>query len=218
MKRKTRQLYSGLLWLSLFALWTILIKTIDVQPAGQAGTEIGFAASNIWFHRLTGVHMALYHITDWLGLVPVFICMGFGIMGLLQWIRRKTLWKVDSDILLLGIYYLVVILGYLVFEMIPINYRPILIEGRMEASYPSSTTLLVLCVMPTLYFQMDRRCQNTFLKKLFKAVTVLFSSVMVIGRLLSGVHWLTDIIGSVFLSCGLFCIYQSIVLMCSREE
>lgn len=41
--------------------------------------------------------------------------------------------------------------------MIPVNYRPVLIEGRLEASYPSSTTLLVVSVMPTLMFQAYRR-------------------------------------------------------------
>ena len=101
--------------------------------------------------------MGIYTITDWLGLVPIAVCIGFGMLGLMQWIRRKSITKVDRDILLLGGYYILVILGYLIFEMIPINYRPILIEGAMEASYPSSTTLLVLSVMPTLLFQINRR-------------------------------------------------------------
>ena len=150
---------SGVLLLS-FVLWTFLIQTVDVQPVGVNGTSVGFAAVNTWFHRLTGVHMGIYTITDWLGLVPIAVCIGFGMLGLMQWIRRKGITKVDRDILLLGGYYILVILGYLIFEMIPINYRPILIEGAMEASYPSSTTLLVLSVMPTLLFQINRRAKS----------------------------------------------------------
>ena len=152
-----RELMSGLVLLAGFIVWTILIRHIDVQRAGPGGTEIGFASFNVWFHRMTGVHMLIYTITDWLGLVPIFICMGFGLLGLVQWIKRRSLLRVDPDILLLGVYYLVVIFAYLLFEMVPINYRPILIEGNLEASYPSSTTLLVLSVMPTLKFQADRR-------------------------------------------------------------
>lgn len=129
--------------LVMFAIWTWLIQCVDVQSAGQQGTEIGFATFNCWFHGITGVHMAIYTITDWLGLVPIFVCMAFGGMGLAQLIKRKNLFKVDRDLILLGIYYVIVILGYLIFEMIPINYRPILIDGILEASYPSSTTLLV---------------------------------------------------------------------------
>lgn len=150
---RKRNLHKGIGFLSAFVLWTVLIQLIDVQAAGPKGTRIGFAAFNVWFHQLTGVHMTVYAITDWLGLVPIFICLCFGGLGFLQLIRRRSLKRVDKDILLLGAYYLLVISAYLLFEMIPINYRPILIEGRLEASYPSSTTLLVLSVMPTLVFQ-----------------------------------------------------------------
>ena len=150
-------LISGVIFIILFIVWTISIVTIDVKPVGVNGTNIGFATLNTWFHNLTGANMTLYTITDWLGLVPVFICMMFGVVGLIQLIKRRSLLKVDFDIIVLGIYYVVVIFGYLLFEMIPINYRPILINGFLECSYPSSTTLLVLSVMPTLIFQMKNR-------------------------------------------------------------
>ena len=131
-----------------------------------------------------------------------------GMLGLMQWIRRKSIAKVDRDILLLGGYYILVILGYLIFEMIPINYRPILIDGAMEASYPSSTTLLVLSVMPTLLFQVNRRAKSQMIRRITVAFVILFSAFMVIGRLVAGVHWLTDIVGSVLLSAGLYCLYR----------
>ena len=117
-----------------------------------------------------------------------------------------------TDILLLGGYYILVILGYLIFEMIPINYRPILINGAMEASYPSSTTLLVLSVMPTLLFQVNRRAKRQTVRRMAAAFVVLFSAFMVIGRLVAGVHWLTDIVGSVLLSAGLYALYRAAVL------
>lgn len=209
---------SGLLLLGLFVLWTWLIRTVDVQPAGESGTPVGFATLNCRFHDLTGVHMTLYHIIDWLGLVPVFICMIFGVVGFVQLIRRKSLLRVDFDLIALGFYYVAIISCYLAFEMIPLNYRPILIDGRLEASYPSSTTLLVLSVMPTLTFQAHRRLGSDTVKTIIRLFTVFFSAFMVIGRLVSGVHWLTDIAGSLFLSFGLFCIYKALVLhRCSRS-
>ena len=164
-----------------FAVWTVLIQIIDVQPVGQNGTNIGFATFNCRFHQLTGVHMAVYTITDWLGLVPIAVCMIFGGMGLVQWIRRRNLLKVDADLMILGIYYIIVIFCYLIFEMIPINYRPVPIDGRMEASYPSSTTLLVLSVMPTLIEQMNRRMGNKKWKQILTISAILFSVLMTIG-------------------------------------
>lgn len=212
MKKKAKEiLTAGIIMIIMFILWTILIQNIDVQSVGQNGTDIGFAKLNVWFHNITGVHMWVYTVTDWLGLLPIFICMVFGGVGLVQLIKRKSLLKVDKDIILLGVYYVLVIFGYLIFEMIPINYRPILIEGFLEASYPSSTTLLVMSVMPTLAFQSYRRIVNSKIKRGIYVFTVLFTTFMVVGRTVAGVHWLTDIIGSVMLSSGLYLIYHGSV-------
>ena len=217
-KNGKKSLITGMIMLILFAVWTVLIQTVDVQAAGQNATDIGFAGLNLWFHKTTGVHMWVYTVTDWLGLVPIFICMIFGAVGLVQLIKRRSLIKVDKDIILLGIYYILVIFGYLIFEMIPINYRPILIEGRMEASYPSSTTLLVMSVMPTLAFQVHRRIRNTKVRYVLYAFTVLFTAFMVVGRTVAGVHWLTDIAGSVLLSSGLYLIYQGTVQLTDKNN
>ena len=217
MKQKNG-LITGAGLLLAFTLWTVLIQCVDVQAIGPEETRVGFAALNDWFHELTGVHWLLYAVTDWLGLVPILICFCYGIVGTVQWIRRRSLFRVDSDIILLGIYYLLVIFGYLFFEMVPINYRPVLIDGYLEASYPSSTTLLVLSVMPTLRFQTDRRCGNPRLRKITAVFATLFSVLMVSGRLISGVHWITDIIGSVLLSSGLFLLYRAAVARTDRAK
>ena len=180
----------------LLALLTIaliaMVELFDVATIGPNGTEIGFATINVWFHRLTGVHMLIYTITEWLGLVPIIICLCFGVLGLVQLVKRRSLLAVDPDILLLGAYYVVVILGYLLFEMVPINYRPILIEGNLEASYPSSTTLLVLTVMPTLKYQSDRRIANPVTRKAITVFVIAFSAFMVIGRLIAGVRFMAE--------------------------
>ena len=213
-----KNLISGIAFIISFVIWTMLIQIIDVQPIGANGTNIGFAKLNMWFNSIICVNMTLYTITDWLGLVPIFICMIFGLVGLVQLIKRKNLLKVDFDIIILGIYYVIVILCYLIFEMYPINYRPILINGFIEASYPSSTTLLVLSVMPTLAFQCNQRLKSITLKRFITIFTVAFSVFMVAGRLISGVHWLTDIIGSCLLSAGLFYTYKGIVLWNSMKS
>lgn len=218
-KKEKKQLILGGRLIAIFVIWTWLIQCIDVRPAGQSGTEIGFAAFNCWFHDMTGVHMWLYTITDWLGLVPLFVCIVFGAIGLGQLLKRKSLFKVDRDLILLGMYYIIVIFGYLFFEMFPINYRPILIEGILEASYPSSTTLLVLSVMPTLISQVKRRIENRAVKKIICFLTIAFSVFMVIGRLIAGVHWFTDIVGAVILSAGLFILYKATVMMfCDKTK
>ncbi len=211
MTKGKKCLITGVFLMALFILLTVLVQTVDVRPAGVNGTHIGFAGFNGWFHQITNVNMTVYAITDWLGLVPIAVCLFFGIIGLIQLINRKSLLKIDRDILYLGIYYVIVIIGYLVFEMIPINYRPVLIDGKMEASYPSSTTLLVLSVMPTLIFQAKRRVKKEFLRLTTVFVTVIFTAFMIIGRMTCGVHWFTDILGAVLLSGGIFSSYKAAV-------
>ena len=152
-KRKNRLLLRGAVRLGLFLLCTVLVQTVDLQSVPATGTTVGFATVNLPFHALTGVHMGLYTLTDWLGLVPVAVCLLFALLGLSQLIKRRKLREVDPDLILLGFYYLLVAAAYLLFELYPINYRPVLMDGRLEASYPSSTTLLVLGVMPTLDLQ-----------------------------------------------------------------
>lgn len=217
-KLKNKQMLTGAGLMIAFAVWTVFIMVIDVRPAGPNGSVVGFAAFNTWFHNMTGVHMTLYTITDWLGLVPIVICLCFAGVGLSQWIKRKNIARVDVDILLLGGYYILVIAAYGFFEMVPINYRPVLTNGYLEASYPSSTTLLVLSVLPTLKYQIDRRATNPVIRKAVTVFVIIFSFFMVIGRLLSGVHWFTDIAGGVLLSAGLFYIYEGAVQMAEKAE
>ncbi|MBR6767424.1 MAG: phosphatase PAP2 family protein [Clostridia bacterium] len=215
MKKWNRKLFcAGAGMLAAFALWTMLICAVDVQAIGPEGTAVGFAAVNGYVHRLTGVHMTLYTITDWLGLVPIGTAMGFALLGLCQWIRRRSLLKVDRSILVLGGFYIAVMAAFLIFEQFIVNYRPVLIEGRLEASYPSSTTLLVLCVMPTALMQFNARIRNAVSRRCIAAAIAVFSAFMVIGRLISGVHWLTDIVGGALLSAGLVMIYRAV---CAEE-
>ena len=217
-KSKKKSLLMGSISLAMFAVWTVLILTVDVQPLGQNGTSIGFATFNCWFHDFTGVNMAIYTITDWMGLVPVVICLIFAGIGLVQLIKRRSIFRVDADIMILGVYFVIVFLAYAIFEIIPINYRPILIEGRMEASYPSSTTLLVLSVMPALVEQIKRRLSGIRVKQIITIAAIAFSVFMVTGRLISGVHWFTDIVGGELLSAGLFMLYKAAVMLALKER
>lgn len=212
MKNRMRNCCTGICILAAFALWTAALRFTDVQPIGPGGSAVGFAAMNRFVHDLTGVHMTLYVITDWLGLVPFFVVMGFAALGLSQWVKRKHLRNVDRSILILGIFYTAVMTAYLFFEIVAINYRPVLINGVLEVSYPSSTTMLVMCVMPTAVMQLRGRIGNRVLRCSVIGAMVAFTVFMVVGRLISGVHWFSDIVGGALLSAGLVNLYRAAVL------
>lgn len=211
MKKNQRYFCAAGCFFLLFVLWTLAIQYIDVQPVGPRGSSVGFAELNLFFHDLLGVHMPIYTVTDWLGLVPLLVVAGFAVLGLTQLIKRKSLLKVDSDILALGGFYIVVMAAYVLFEVFVINYRPVLINGYLEASYPSSTTLLVMCVMPTAVMQFNRRIKNKGIRKIVQYAILAFTAFMVVGRIVSGVHWLTDILGGALLSAALVLLYYAVL-------
>ena len=191
-------------------LWTLGVSIVDVQAIGPNGSLVGFATLNRFVHELLGVHMSLYVITDWLSILPLIFIFGFAVLGLAQWIKRGRISAVDRSILVLGGFYIIVMVFYLFFENVVVNYRPVLIEGYLEASYPSSTTMLVLCVLPTAAMQLGERIKNRALARLVSGLIIAFTAFMVIGRLVSGVHWFTDIIGGALLSASLVRAYAAI--------
>ena len=210
MKKETKKsLYLGVGSLALFVVWTVLVRSVDRQAIGPRRSVVGFATLNGTVHELFGVHMSLYTVTDWLGLVPIAIIFGFGVLGLAQLIKRRKILDVDRDILALGAFYVSVLAVFLLFEVLVINYRPILIEGALEASYPSSTTMLAMCVMPSAMMQFKKRIKNSVLRQIVLCLCAVFTVFMVIARLISGVHWITDIIGGELISTALVMIYYT---------
>ena len=207
---KKRSIILPVCFLMAFLLWTILVCFADVKQIGPNGSSVGLATVNGFTHKLFGVNMGLYVVTDWLGLVPVGFMFGFAALGLIQWIKRKDISKVDQSILLLGAFYILVLAAYLLFEEFVVNYRPVLINGYLEASYPSSTTMLVMCVIPTSIMQLRTRIQKKSDRNIVCFILAAFVVFMVIGRLVSGVHWLSDIIGGVLISAGLDLLYKSV--------
>ena len=207
---KKKRILSAAGFIALFILWTAAIKCFDIQSIGPGGSAVGFAALNGFVNELLGVHMLLYVVTDWLGIVPLCFVLGFAGLGLIQLIKRKSLFKVDSDILALGGFYVAVLAVYFLFETVVINYKPVLIDGYLEASYPSSTTMLVMCVIPTAIIQFKVRIKNKLLQKIIIFTLAAFTVFMVIERLVSGVHWFTDIVGGAILSAGLVTLYSGI--------
>lgn len=209
-KKQYKYARFGSCMLGSFVLWTVLVRCVDVQAIGPNSSRVGFAALNHFIHQFIGVNMALYVITDWLSLIPLCCAVGFALLGLSQWISRKHILKVDRSILSLGGVYLCVIAVYALFELIEVNYRPVLIDGVMEASYPSTTTLLVLCIMLTTLHQWKIRLKNSVFRRWGVVAGTAFTAFTLIGRLLSGVHWFTDIVGGVLLSAGIVSLYYAV--------
>ncbi len=208
-----RFIASVLLFL-IFLLFTFLVTRVDVQAIGPEGSRVGFAAINGAVFNYFGVNMTLFKLAEWLGYVAILMAVFFVFAGLIQWIRRKSLRKVDHTILLMGALFVVTAMFYVLFDHFVINYRPIILETELEPSYPSTHTLLVIVILGSAMLQFHRLFRGRkVLLLLLDLLPILLIVCTILARLASGAHWLTDIVGGILLSAALVTLYSSFVAL-----
>ena len=207
----------GGIFLAFFAILTVALLFIDVRTIGPEGSSIGFATLNGAYAEGIGVNMLCYDIAEILGYL-IFAFVGFfAVLGVIQLIKRKKLFAVDREILLLGVFYAAVAAVYVAFELVVVNYRPILIEGELEASYPSSHTLLAICVVATAIVALHKIFGAKKWVICLDVVSSLAMTATVVFRAISGVHWLTDILAGIILSLALVFLYCGAVEIEKKE-
>jgi len=218
LKAKGKFLMAGL-FLILFAVLILLVKKVNVAAIGPEGTSIGLSDMNKSFHEMTGENHTLYKISEYLGYAALALVGVFGLVGLVQLIRRRSLLKVDHEILALGGLYVVVLGLYFVFEKIVINYRPVIMEGdaHVEASFPSSHTMLAIVVLGSTLMVISKYVKNDGLRVGLEMLCIISIVLLVLGRLLCGVHWLTDIIGGVLISGALLFAFAGVKDLVTKD-
>ncbi len=210
---KHRRLITAGIGFLLTVVLIALVRLVDVAPIGAQGTRIGLSHLNQFIFDLFGVNMLWYHITDWLGIAAILTAFVFAVTGLVQLIKRRSLLKVDRKILSLGGLYIVVIGLYILFENVIINYRPIIMPDNThpEASFPSSHTMLVCVIMGSAVMLINKYITNKTLNKTLRAICFAIIGITIIGRLIAGVHWFTDILGGIMISVTLLSLYKEVI-------
>lgn len=217
---KKGKMISSVICAALFAVLIVLVKTVDVQQIGPEGSSIGFAGINKAMNDATGLNMTLYKITEVLGLLALAVAGCFALLGLVQLIKRKSFAKVDPEIYALAGLYVVVLALYVIFEKVIINYRPVIMpdEEHVEASFPSSHTMLGIVIMGSTFIVIDKYIKNESICRSIRIVSILILIAIVFGRLFSGVHWLTDILGGVLISSALLFIFSAVIGALNKDK
>lgn len=207
---KKKNIIISIVLIILSVLFTELVKNIDVKPIGPNESLVGFADINRLFHNLIGSNMIIYKVTEFLGYIPIVMALVYVFIGLKELIERKSLLKVDREIYILALFYVLVVGVYVFFEKFIVNYRPILIDGVLEASYPSSHTLMSICLCGSSIIINKKIFKNKF-GDVENILSVTLILLIVIGRIISGVHWFTDILGGIIISSALLVVFYSVI-------
>ena len=194
----------GSILLTLFIVFTILLKVVDVKDNIE-GLTIGFYSFNHYFFNLIGVNLTLDLFSDLLFYLTLASACGVGVIASIQLIKRKSLLKVDVDLLTLLVSFGLLVAIYIFFEVVVINYRPI----EPEASYPSShvflSTFILLSLTHVVRYMIDDN--HRVIRNIVITLIYVVLGLLVIFRIMSGAHWMSDILGALMLSSGLYFLY-----------
>lgn len=203
--------------LLLFVLFTVCLTGVDVRPVGPQNSYVGFASLNDWVFKHIGTSEIWDKITDVIALLAMALAAAFAGTGLWQWIKGKSLKAVDPCLIVLGIFYIMMVAFYVAFEFIVINYRPVLVDGALEASYPSSHTFVALFIFFSGLPVVNRLVKKQTWRMWINLLLIVLSVVMIVGRVLSGMHWTTDVLGAFLLALGMALLYDAFVLWWRTE-
>ena len=208
--KKNFMIAGGLLF--VFILFTVAVMKVDVAAIGPKDSLVGLSKINDFMFKKLGTHPIWDMITEVLFVTAFLIVLLFGVIGIKQLIERKSLWKVDHGILLLAVFYVFLAAFYELFEVAVVNYRPILEDGELAASFPSSHTMLICSIVGSAMVLVYRMLTNKVVRNAVEIIGGIILILAVMGRLLAGVHWFTDILGGVLLSAALVMFYDASVV------
>lgn len=211
MKNKKRYLIGGFAFFLMFIIFTTIIKFVDVKNIGPHNSSVGLATINNFFVNKIGFHNKIYKLTEILGIIPIIIVLIYAIIGLYSLIEEKSFKKVNKNLYYLAIFYIIVLGIYVLFEKVIINFRPVIIEGILESSYPSSHTILAICICGSSIILNNSIFKNNKIAKLENIISFIIIIMLPLLRFISGVHWFTDIIGGILLSLSLLLFFKYFV-------
>ena len=212
MKESKKYLISSIILVLIAIIFTVLVKVIDKGAIGPNDTVVGFQAINDYIKNMFPFNNTLYKITKYAGFIPLIFGLYYAFIGFMQLVKKKSLKKVDSKIYLIAGFYIVVLILYVLFDKIAINYRPVIIDNELEPSYPSTHVLLAMCFCLSSVIISKYYMKKDTIRKIVNIATWILMLFIVVGRMMCGCHWFTDIVGGVLISLALLNIFNTILL------
>lgn len=198
---------SGILFVA-FIIFTFLVKSVDVQPIGPNGSIVGFATINSKISTLLGYNDTFFALSEILGYIGIATVIIFVLFGIMQLFIKKGFSKVDKDLYVLYGLYIFVLGLYILFEALTINYRPVILSEGLEPSYPSTHTMMSISYIGAAIIEFSARLKKERTKKIVVTLCTTDGLGLIVCRVLSGVHWITDIFAGILIASACFLLFK----------
>lgn len=208
---KKRYLIISCASLLLFLLFLIMLYTVDVKNIGAGVTKVGLCFINNHSFMASNASM-------WDKISDVCMYLGIGvigalfILGVVQLIQRKNILKVDKEILVFGCLVVLMIIIWLFFDKVLIvNNRPILVDGKVECSFPSTHIMITSFALLSGSYYLFKKINKKHLTIIMYVASAIIVTICFLGRVLSGMHFLTDAVCGLLM--GLFLFFSLLAIL-----
>lgn len=143
-------------------------------------------------------------------LLASFAILGvFVVLGLYQLITRKSLLKVDHRLLWMILPLVLIAITYVVFDkFLVLNIRP---NGSGEASFPSTHVMVVSTIFLIIALNLPYYIKSKTAWIIIDIAMLLLIVLVCVGRVLSEMHWLSDVLGGLAFAIIFAVIYYLII-------
>ena len=148
-------------------------------------------------------------ITDIILVASIAVLGVFAVLGLYQWIKRKSLKKVDKPLLVMLVPLAFMAATYIIFDkFLILNTRP---NGSGEPSFPSTHTMVVATIFLLTAIILPNYIKSKTTRVIMDIVMLLFIALVSVGRVLANMHWVSDVVGGLIFAAIFAAIYYLIL-------
>ncbi len=133
----------------------------------------------------------------------------FVILAICQWISRKSLKKVDKELLWFPLPLALVAATYVVFDkFLVLNTRP---DGSGEPSFPSTHVMVATTIFLLAAIVLPKYIKSKVACAVLYVFMLAFIALVSAGRVLANKHWLSDVLGALGFAIVFALIYYLII-------
>ena len=151
-------------------------------------------------------------ISDIILISSLMVLVVFAVLGLYQWIKRKSLAKVDKPLLWMILPLVLMAITYYIFDHFLIwNTRP---NGSGEPSFPSTHVMVVATIFFCIAIILPRYVRSKAMCIVIDLLMLLLLVSVCVGRVAANMHWISDVIGGIIFAI----IFSTIYYLTTRRS